>query len=125
MKKSRLFVPGTLYHIVRKPIEKSERPQKSLEDLLEWETSSNLFKSDNSAEGQEIKFWSREESSVAGTSNGTPNNNEKGETLFRFSVVKGANPHSRFRRIVLSSTMLTDHNCGPYGQALVNAMQWV
>eukprot|EP00897_Mesotaenium_endlicherianum_P007727 jgi/Mesen1/6983/ME000362S06111 len=43
----------------------------------------------------------------------------------RHVVVRQRHPESRrFGRIVISSTMLSDHNCLPCGEGIINAMQW-
>lgn len=42
----------------------------------------------------------------------------------RYTVVKGKDPNSRFGRIVLSSTILSDHYCGSYVKGITDALQW-
>lgn len=42
----------------------------------------------------------------------------------RHTVVRGTDPNSRFRRIVLSSTMLSDHSSPAYVDGIVDAMQY-
>lgn len=110
---------------MRKPIDKTETPKLSTEELIEWEAANTPLKNDNSLNGQEIKFWLKDENKVNSEDlmSESSGNIEEVDS-FRYVVLKGANPHSRFHRIVLSNTMLSDHNCGPYGQGIVNAMQW-
>lgn len=42
----------------------------------------------------------------------------------RHTVVKGKDPNSRFGKIVLSSTILSDHFCGSYVKGITDALQW-
>ena len=51
------------------------------------------------------------------------NASESGSRKFTHIVMKGVNPKARFGRIVLSNTMLSDHSCPAYIDAVVDSLQ--
>lgn len=138
----RLFVPGTLYHILRKPVAKGDAPSKKLHELVEWDTQNGQAKvpcSQNDTAGiQELCSWVQHVMNVKKSEITLESKSEKrdkkreekwikemeAEENKKYEIIKASNPDTRFKRIVLSWTMVKDHGCEMYGNSMIKAMQW-
>ncbi|XP_024539564.1 uncharacterized protein LOC112349404 [Selaginella moellendorffii] len=109
MEMERLYVPGLLYHILRKPLQ----PELLLELALPAAASS-----DDEKQRSESQETSRR------TSKSSPKQKTK-QPQFQHIVVRGDDPTSRFKRIVLSSTLLSDHGCHQYKESIQDAVTWI
>ncbi|BBN09278.1 sn1-specific diacylglycerol lipase [Marchantia polymorpha subsp. ruderalis] len=83
--KNRLVVPGTLYHVIRRPLKGDEQPPP--DEVPDKEKCAT-------------------------------------DTAYRWLVIRGDDPASRFKRIVISTTMISDHLCLNLQNSLANAMKW-
>ena len=86
--KTRLFVPGILYHVIR----------ETLPDTT--------AQSDEAPSTAEPKSGSKKEIQ-----------------RYSYIVCKGDDPSSRFRRIVLSPSFISDHLCGGLQDAIAQALK--
>ena len=130
--KNRLFVPGMLFHIKRiplKPIPVSDQNQ-----ALKNQADQNQEGNNQADQSQGVKNQADQNQGLnnqADQSQEDPKsavlnqeNQEVEPPKFRYKVVKGTDSNnSRFSRIVLSGTMLSDHSTPSYLEALVNALQ--
>lgn len=113
----RLYIPGILYHVIRKdkqkhvqnitPINRLSRSNTNIEEFTELEvtnkdvgTSSNR----NSTNVPPLKW-----------TNAPP---------LKCIVIQGDDPALRFTRIILSNSMLLDHRCQSYQGALESASDY-
>lgn len=131
--KNRLFVPGILFHIKRIPLKPV--PVSDQNQTLKNQADQNQGGNNQADQSQGVKNQADQNQGVNNKANqsqadpksAVPNqeNQEKVEPAkFRYKVVKGTDSnHSRFSRIVLSGTMLSDHSTPSYLEALVNALQ--
>ncbi|KAI5059894.1 hypothetical protein GOP47_0024314 [Adiantum capillus-veneris] len=102
MEGGRLFVPGILYHIKRSPLETSMAIEVNRLTAAEGVS-------------REVASRSTEENSSSNTPAPIP---------VRHSVVKGLNPKSRFMKIVLSKSLLSDHSLVLYKDGIKDAIRW-
>lgn len=142
--KNRLFVPGILFHITRtplKPVQNQEVSDQAAQNQgVNDQADQNQGVNKQADKNQGVENQAQQNQGVknqAGQSQGVNNhadeklavlnreNHEKIEPQkFRYRVVKGTDSdNSRFSRIVLSSTMLSDHSTPSYLEALVNTLQ--
>lgn len=138
--KKRLFVPGTLFHITRTPL-KPVQNQAAAENQADQIQGVNNRADQNQGvnnQGDQNQGVSNQADQNQGVKNQadrspadpklavlTQGNREKIESpKFRYKVVKATDSNnSRFSRIVLSSTMLSDHSTPSYLEALVDALK--
>lgn len=109
MEGGRLFVPGILYHITRKSIEEKEDSSINGSDLsnLLIETGGLRLKESNSTHPIKNGKNAEEESKSKGQKGKVP-------ITARHTIIKGSEPASRFMKIVLSKSMLSDHSLVAY-----------
>lgn len=110
LNKNRLFVPGILFHIRR----------------IHLQTVQNQAVSDQTVKNQADKNQGGKHQGDQIQENQERNKpQEKVEPQkFKYKVVKGTDSNnSRFSRIVLSGSMLSDHSTPSYLEALVNALE--
>ncbi|KAL2631922.1 hypothetical protein R1flu_016608 [Riccia fluitans] len=88
LEQNRLFVPGILYHVIRRPLTADEKPPTHKTEKTKKKKSSET----------------------------TPK--------YRCLVIRGDDPSSRFRRIVLSSTIISDHMLPSLQNSLSNCINW-
>jgi hypothetical protein len=107
VKPCRLTVPGILYHIRRIPIEEDNTSSLSIRDRV-----SQLVTDTKKITVSQSKITSNKvaEKSVSAS--------------VRHTVVKGLNPKSRFRKIILSKSLLSDHTLGAYKDGIKDALRW-
>lgn len=142
--KSRLFVPGLLFHITREPLNEmykspAEQNQAEQDPALKTQVNQNQTKQDPALETEDKQNQaaevqagqdqanqnhgeSKKESPKSDSKTGTEKKTETQK--YTYTVVKGTDTNkSRFSRIVLSSSMLSDHSTPAYLEALVNALK--
>lgn len=116
----RLYVPGSLYHIVREPSQ--QNPSNQMGPALQQ----NL-KQDDMHLQKESKLGEGDSSKQSKSKDGTGSKTQQGSVAttpkFTHTVVKGTDPKSRFNRIVLSNSLINDHTTPSYVEALVDALQ--
>ena len=102
-----LVVPGILYHIRRAPIEEANTSSSSSRGR-----SSQLVADAKKITAVESKITSKRvtEKDIS--------------TSMRHNVIKGLNPKSRFRKIILSKSLLSDHSLGAYKDGIKDALHW-
>lgn len=105
LNKNRLFVPGILFHIRR----------------IHLQTVQNQAVSDQTMKNQADK--NQGDQIQENQERNKPQENVEPQK-FKYKVVKGTDSNnSRFSRIVLSGSMLSDHSTPSYLEALVNALE--
>ncbi|KAH7278544.1 hypothetical protein KP509_38G045800 [Ceratopteris richardii] len=94
MEHGRLFVPGVLFHVRRFPLE---------ENLIKKAKPADVALVKNADEGS---FLTTSESSTS---------------QMKHIVIKSRGPQERFKKIVLSKTLLSDHSLASYKDAITDA----
>ncbi|KAG0556997.1 hypothetical protein KC19_11G094100 [Ceratodon purpureus] len=132
--KNRLFVPGILFHIRRTPLQNvqnqavSDPAAKNQADKNQAHQNEGV--KNQADQNQGVK--NQVDQNQAGKNQGDQiqENQEKKKPQekiepqkFRYKVIKGTDSdNSRFSRIILSGSMLSDHSTPSYLEALVNAL---
>jgi sn1-specific diacylglycerol lipase len=127
----RLYVPGSLYHIIREPLQQNPSNQ-------EGTAPQQNSKQDDSHSQIQPKHGEKDSSNQSKSKDGKGSKKQEGSDSqeqfkqegsapttpkFRYTVVKGTDPKSRFNRIVLSNSLINDHTTPSYVEALVDALQ--
>lgn len=114
MKIERLFVPGILYHVTRKPIEErddsSSLVKENLSDLVIEADRLSLVETASDGVVEKSKLPEHEQKRKTEIS--------KGPIAMKHGILKGSDPTSRFMKIVLSKSMLSDHSLVAYKEAM-------
>lgn len=135
LNRNRLFVPGILFHIRRIPLQTVQNPAVS-DQAVKNQIDENRVNKDQGVrtqadQNQGVKNQAHENEggeNQGGQIQETQEKNkpqEKSEPQkFRYKVIKGTDSNnSRFSRVVLSGSMLSDHSTPSYLEALVNALE--
>ena len=117
--KNRLFVPGILFHIRRIPLQMVQNQASSSQAVK------NEADRSRANQNQGIKNQGGKNRGQIQENQEKNESKEKSEPQkFRYNVIKGTDSNnSRFSRIVLSGSMLSDHSTLSYLGALVDALE--
>ncbi|KAJ7523940.1 hypothetical protein O6H91_18G069400 [Diphasiastrum complanatum] len=133
---SRLVVPGMLFHIIRRPLKPEEEiipAVVSMQMDLEVPPVNTANACSLASKSEITPMDSQENSPVLENAIETFKSSEDGkgessktklEVRHRCTVVRGDEPSSRFKRIVLSSSLLSDHSLLNYRECLSNSIHW-
>eukprot|EP00249_Psilotum_nudum_P003658 c17117_g1_i1 orf=177-1667(-) len=98
----RLFVPGILYHVTRKPLQDShDHPDN---DMVDEHQQKDITNDQERMPNLEVS---------------------KPQKRVKHTVIRGDDPKSRFKKIVLSTCMFSDHTLRYYKDAIEDAAHWV
>lgn len=116
----RLYIPGILYHVIRKdnpkhvqhipPTNRLSRSNTNIEEFMKVEVANKDVGTSSNSPSSSGNYHNQNESNLV---NAPP---------LKCVVIQGNDPALRFTRIVLSNSMLLDHRCQSYQSALEGAL---
>ncbi|GLJ42506.1 hypothetical protein SUGI_0881060 [Cryptomeria japonica] len=112
----RLYVPGILYHVIRKD---------NARNVQHLSSNNQLLGSNNLEEFREKEIADEELASSPRSVGKCEDINQsvfENDSSMQYTVTRGDDPAFRFKRIVLSNSMLYDHGCQSYESALKGAV---